>query len=182
MAVFVFAAQNAFDRSRVGEVTASTQLFRGLGGTIGAAILGGGMNSQLAGFRTVLQNEPFVALARQSNIGIPPIDSNTVQQFLLPEGQARIQAIIAQAPASIHDQLLSAFNHFLETIKFAFSQSIDQTYLIGFAVVAVAFIAVFFLPQIAIRKDKHSPIEEAGIRLDEELGQSDKLHQSEHSE
>ena len=182
MAVFVFAAQNAFDRSRVGEVTASTQLFHGLGGTIGSAILGGVMNSQLAGFRTVLQNEPFVALARQSNIGIPPIDSNTVQQFLLPEGQARIQAIIAQAPASIHDQLLSAFNHFLETIKFAFSQSIDQTYLIGFAVVAVAFIAVFFLPQIAIRKDKHSPIEEAGIRLDEELGQSDKLHQSEHSE
>lgn len=180
MAVFVYAVQNAFERSRIGEVTASTQLFRGIGGTVGAAILGGVMNAQLAQFRPLLQNEPFVALARQSNIGIPPIDSNTVQQFLLPQGQAGIQAIIAQAPASIHDQLFSAFNHFLHTIKFAFSQSIDQTYLVGFAIVAVAFIVVFFLPQIAIRKDEHNPLEEAGLKLDEELGQSDKLHQPEH--
>jgi EmrB/QacA subfamily drug resistance transporter len=181
MAMFVFAIQNAFDRNRMGVVTASAQLFRGLGATVGSAILGGVMNAQLAQFRTTLQNEPFVALIRQHNPGgIHPIDSNTVQQFLSPQGQARMQAIIARAPASIHDQLLSAFNHFLQTIKFAFSQSIDQTYLVGFAIIIVAFIVVLFLPQVAIREDEHKPIEEAGLKLAEELGQSDKVHQPEY--
>jgi EmrB/QacA subfamily drug resistance transporter len=181
MAMFVFAIQNAFDRNRMGEVTASAQLFRGLGATVGGAILGGVMNAHLAQFRTTIQNEPFVALIRQYNPGgIHPIDSSTVQQFLSPAGQARMQAIIARAPASIHDQLLSSFDHFLQTIKFAFSQSINQTYLIGFAIIVVAFIVVLFLPQVAIRKDKHTPMEEAGQKLAEELGQSDKIRQPEH--
>ncbi len=160
MAIFVFAIQNAFNRSHIGEVTASAQLFRGIGGTIGGAILGGVMNAQLAGFRNTLQNEPFVTLIQKYNPGgFPPIDSNTAQQLLSPQGQAGIQQVISQAPASVQDQLLNSFNHFLETIKSAFSHSVDQTYLIGFAIIVVALIVVFFLPQIAIRKDEHSPLE-----------------------
>ncbi len=181
MAVFVFAIQNAFERDRLGEVTASAQLFRGLGATVGSAILGGVMNAQLAQFRPTLQNDPFVTLIKKhSPAGFPPVDSNTVQQFLSPQGQARMRAIIAQTPESVHDQLLGGFGNFLHTIKFAFSRSLAQTYLIGFAIIVVAFIVVFFLPQLSIRKDKHSPLEEAAIKLDEELGQSDKLHQPEH--
>lgn len=48
--VFTLAVQNAFDHSKMGVVTASTQLFRSVGGTVGTAVLGGVFNSKLAGF------------------------------------------------------------------------------------------------------------------------------------
>jgi EmrB/QacA subfamily drug resistance transporter len=50
--VFNMAVQNAFDHSRIGVATASTQLFRSVGGTIGTAILGGVLNSKLSQFPT----------------------------------------------------------------------------------------------------------------------------------
>lgn len=46
--VFTLAVQNAFDHSKMGVATASTQLFRSIGGTVGTAILGGVLNSSLA--------------------------------------------------------------------------------------------------------------------------------------
>ena len=43
MPIFTLAVQNAFSHARLGEVTAGTQLFRSVGGTVGAAVLGGVM-------------------------------------------------------------------------------------------------------------------------------------------
>ncbi len=48
--VFNMCVQNAFDHTRIGVVSASTQLFRSIGGTIGVAILGGVLNFKLASF------------------------------------------------------------------------------------------------------------------------------------
>jgi EmrB/QacA subfamily drug resistance transporter len=47
MPIFTLAVQSGFGKERLGEVTAGTQLFRSIGGTVGTAILGGVMNSQL---------------------------------------------------------------------------------------------------------------------------------------
>lgn len=44
MPIFNIAVQNAFDRSKIGVVTASMQLFRSIGGTVGIAIFGGVLN------------------------------------------------------------------------------------------------------------------------------------------
>ena len=48
--IFTLAVQNAFDHSRLGVATASTQLFRSIGGTVGTAILGGVLNARLSQF------------------------------------------------------------------------------------------------------------------------------------
>lgn len=48
MPIFTLAVQNAFDHSKLGVATASTQLFRSIGGTVGVAILGGVLNNRLA--------------------------------------------------------------------------------------------------------------------------------------
>jgi hypothetical protein len=48
MPIFTLAVQSAVAPNRIGEVTAGVQLFRSVGGTVGTAILGGVMNSQLA--------------------------------------------------------------------------------------------------------------------------------------
>lgn len=48
--IFTLAVQNAFDHSKMGVATASTQLFRSVGGTVGTAVLGGVLNSRLNTF------------------------------------------------------------------------------------------------------------------------------------
>lgn len=48
MPVLNIAIQNAFDRSKIGVVTASTQLFRSIGGAIGVAVAGSILNTVLA--------------------------------------------------------------------------------------------------------------------------------------
>ncbi len=58
--IFTLAVQNAFDHSLLGVVTASTQLFRSIGGTVGTAVLGSVLNSRLASF-SVKNKEAFAA-------------------------------------------------------------------------------------------------------------------------
>jgi EmrB/QacA subfamily drug resistance transporter len=180
MPIFILAIQNAFDRAQMGAVTAGAQLFRSLGGTVGTAIFGGVMNSQLASRLSDIQSEPFVGMVNQIAPGtVGQINGNTIQGFLSPAGQASIRAFIAQTPPDVQSQLNPSFDHFLAAIKSAFSISIDQIYLIAAVIMALALVAMVFLPQIALRKDKHPVIEETGIMLDEELAQGDKEHEPE---
>lgn len=60
--VFNVAVQNAFEHSKLGVVTASVQLFRSVGATIGVAILGSLMNSRLKEHLSSL-NKPLVKTA-----------------------------------------------------------------------------------------------------------------------
>jgi EmrB/QacA subfamily drug resistance transporter len=179
MPIFTLAVQNAFSQARLGEVTAGIQLFRSVGGTVGAAVLSGVMNAGLAGQLTDINNDPFIKAIQQISPATPVhIDGNTIQAFLSSDGQAQIQNLIAQAPAAVQDQLNAAFAGFLETLKSAYSVSIDQVFIIGALLLGTATAAVFLLPQIALRKTHHHPAaEEAGIMLDLELGQSDKRHE-----
>ncbi len=48
MPIFNLIVQNAFDHSRIGVVTASVQLFRSIGATVGVAIMGSVLNNRLA--------------------------------------------------------------------------------------------------------------------------------------
>ena len=171
MPIFVIIVQSAFGPERLGEVTGGAQLFQNIGGTAGTAILGGVMNSQLASQLANIQNEPFVAAIKQMNpAALSKIDVNTVQGFLSTEGQAKIKAMIVEAPQAIQSQLLAGFSHFLETIKNALSYSVDHVYLIGSILMFLALILVFFLPQIPLRKSKHTVLEEAELEVGNELG------------
>lgn len=166
MPIFVIIVQSAFGPERLGEVTAGAQLFQNIGGTAGTAILGGVMNSQLASQLTNIQNEPFVAAIKQLNPAASfKIDVNAIQGFLSTQGQAQIKAMIAQAPQSAQSQLLAGFNQFLETIKNALSYSVDHVYLVSTILMFVALIIVFFLPQIPLRKSKHTALEETELEM-----------------
>ena len=181
MPIFTLAVQNAFEHARLGEVTAGTQLFRSVGGTVGGAVLGGVMNAGLASRLTDISADPFVQAVREISPTTPvTIDGNTIQAFLTPDGQAQILGMLSQAPAEVQEQLRVAFDNFVETLKSAYSGSIDQVFIVGAILLGLATVAVIFLPQIALRKTHHHPAaEEAGVTLDLELGQSDKRHQPE---
>ena len=63
--VFLIAVQNAFDYTKLGTVTASVQMFRTIGGTLGTALFGGLMNHSLSQSLAALANDPVVqALSR----------------------------------------------------------------------------------------------------------------------
>ncbi|MDB5238615.1 MAG: putative drug transport protein [Candidatus Kaiserbacteria bacterium] len=169
MPVFNLVVQSAFTREKLGEVTASVQLARSIGGTVGTAILGGVMNAGLSSRLGNLSSDPFVSAMQQidPNSAIGTVNSDTIQGLLNPQVQDQIRAGISQAPNA--DQLLSGFDNFLATIKLAFTASVDHVFIIGAALMAVAFVIVWFLPVIEIHKSTKPKIQQAEDDIEEEL-------------
>jgi MFS family permease len=155
MPIFIISIQSAFGVERLGEVTAGNQLFRNIGGTIGTSVLGGVMTSQLTSRLSSLNSDPFVLMVKQvSPTSAINLDANTVQGLLTPAGQAQIKALLANVPANLQSQISSGLESFLHTIKVAFSNSMDQVFIVGTVIMAVALVAIFFLPEIPLRKGR----------------------------
>jgi ABC-type multidrug transport system fused ATPase/permease subunit len=182
MPIFTTIVQSAFSQERLGEVTAGTQLFRNIGGTVSTAVLGGVMSSQLVSRLTNVSSEPFIVAMKQVNhaADFTKIDVNTIQGFLSAEGQSQIKTMIANAPQAIQSQLLTSFSHFLNTIKTALSYAVDHMFIVSTILMFVGLVLVIFLPQIPLRKGKHSALEEAELEMGNELGaQVDSQHEPE---
>jgi len=179
MPIFMVVVQSAFDHSRLGQVTASTQLFRSIGSTIGTAVLGGILNSQLADRLSGLSGNQFVQAMQQQNPqgGLNQIDANTLQNLLSPAGQDQLRAMIQQAPAEAQSGLLAGLSDFLETLKVAFASSISILFIAGTLIILVALVVVFFLPEIELRRSNQTVLEEAGMELETELAMGDEDHE-----
>ena len=113
MPVFGVVVQNAFPHSRLGVVTASTQLFRTIGGTVGSALFGGLLNARIASGLAPLANDPF--LQRLSALipgaGRGPLNANAIQGVLGPRGQEAISTAIARLPAEVqaNEKVIEAY-------------------------------------------------------------------------
>lgn len=179
MPIFTLAVQSAFPKNRLGEVTAGTQLFRSVGGTVGTAILGGIMNSRLTAQMDHLQNEPFVAQLKQfdrSNT-ISHFDGSFIQTVLNQEGQKHIREMLDKVPVPYHETAMNNFNQFIASAKISFSDAVDWVFLVAAFLMIIAFIVVFFLPEIPLRKTERPAMEEAGIMLEDEFGNADDEYQ-----
>lgn len=176
MPIFTLAVQSAFSKQRLGEVTAGTQLFRSIGGTVGTAVLGGMMNSRLTSQMGGLQQEPFVAQLQQLTAGKPDshFDASMIQTVLNPESQAHINGLIASLPASAQPVARENFVHFLNTTKVIYSDAIDSVFILAACLMAVALLVVFFLPEVPLRKSDVPAMEEMGLILEDELGHNEK--------
>ncbi len=175
MPIFTIAVQSAFGKERLGEVTAGTQLFRSIGGTVGTAIFGGVMNSQLMSHLPDIANDPFVRTISSIDPNTPMahVDNNTVQAILNPTTQSHFTASFAQAPEAVRSTLQSQFHAFVDLIKVAFTQSVDHVYLVSTLLMVVALVVVIFLPQVELQKRTRPALEEVGVELEEELGKDD---------
>lgn len=179
MPIFTLAVQSAFGKERLGEVTAGTQLFRSVGGTVGTAVLGGIMNSRLTSRMLSLQNEPFVAqLQKLAPTKTGQLDGTMIQGVLNPASQQHIRDLILRSPTSTQTSINENFNHFIGAAKTAFSAAIDNVFLLAAILMVVSLIFVFLLPEVPLRKSEHSKMQELGEMLEDELGQSDDESQS----
>jgi hypothetical protein len=175
MPIFTLAVQSSCGVERLGEVTAGTQLFRSIGGTVGTAVLGGIMNTRLTTQTSLMSEQPFLAQASQLGLAQQGshFDGRMIQAVLNPESQQQIAGAISKLPAPMKDDIGGNYMQFIAAAKSAFSYSLDGVFLVGGCLMVVALIAVLFLPEIPLRKSNRPAIQEAGIELEDELGHND---------
>lgn len=166
--VFNIAVQNAFSGSQVGEVTAAVQLARNIGGTVGTAILGGVMNTELTSRLSSIGENGFVQAARAFDPSGPiaQVDRDSVQTLLNPTVQETIRTSIQTQNG---EHLLSLFADFVNVLKEIFTGSVVHVFWVASFMMLVALVVVVFLPEIRIRTHKES-VDEMGRELGDELG------------
>jgi len=153
MQTFTLIVQNSVDHADMGIATASTQLSRSIGGTIGIALLG-----------TVLTQSLRDQISRQLPAGglsgFGSAGSGQAAGALLDPGQ------LAQLPAPI-----------VSAIREALAVAIHDVFVAALPPIAVALIAVVLLREVPLRRHTRFQAEEAGRELLVELGQSDADHE-----
>jgi EmrB/QacA subfamily drug resistance transporter len=122
MQTIVTAVQNAVEYRDLGTSTSATTFFRQMGGTIGAAVFGAILANRLALHLTEQLGQ--AALAAQNN---GAINTNNLQA---------IQAL----PEPIKTSVLTAF-----------TRALDDVFLVGVPVVALAFVVALFLKEVPLR-------------------------------
>lgn len=174
--IFTIVVQSAFDHGKLGVVTAATQLFRSIGGTVGIAIGAAIMNNRLAERLPEISQLPFVHLVNRINPAKPleNITTSTLQAFLSPQGKERLQALLAKAPAASQAQLQADYGRFIHALKQAFAGSIGHVFNASLVMSVIAFVVTLLLPVIVLRRTHHASVaEEIGMELEAEFVQAD---------
>jgi EmrB/QacA subfamily drug resistance transporter len=154
MPVFNLVVQNAFDHSRLGVATASVQLSRSIGSTVGVAIMGSILNNSLARHLSAVVSDPNtrnVAAATGNHLDVSSINANQLQSVVSPGAQHAVTSKIAELPPSSQHDALTAYTHFLGGVKGALASSISEVFLISGIAVSIAFFAAWFLKEIPLR-------------------------------
>jgi hypothetical protein len=154
MPIFNLIVQNAFDHSRLGVVTASVQLFRQIGATVGVAIMGSVLNNGLTRHLESLANDPStkqLAAGTGKALDVSHVNANQLQGLLSPQAQHAATSHIANISPEKQQGILSAYQHFITGLKTALSSSISEVFIIAGVLVSIAFVASFFLKEIPLR-------------------------------
>lgn len=170
--IFTLSVQNAFPHSRIGVVTASTQLFRSIGGTVGTAVLGSILNNNLTKNFSSLSSDPFIKMISQFNpsVNFSKVDANVLQAMLTGPAREQINQKLSQLPFPVQQQVYPLFDSFILKTKDVFASSVSQVFLIASVITAFAFVASFFLKEVPLRSSHDSGPTEAGKELAVEEG------------
>jgi EmrB/QacA subfamily drug resistance transporter len=158
MPVFTLTVQNAVPSSQLGVATASSTLFRNLGGTIGIAILGSVMNSAMT-------RNLGKALASNDALDFSKLDPATAEQFktLLTPQTLLAQPELKAVRAALPDDTLAFFNQMIDTLRSALSDTVSEIFYIGAALLVIAFVLTLFLKEIPLRTSENITPEQPSI-------------------
>ncbi|GIP01392.1 MFS transporter [Paenibacillus lautus] len=152
MPVFSLATQNAVSHKDLGVATASSQLFRNLGGTIGIAVMGTVMSNNLTkNLKDALQsaNAPDFSA----------VDPQLAQQMLSFANPQTLmnKPLIEQTQASLPADVQPLFMQMIDSIRDALGDTLSMVFLTGTLVLVVALLLVFFLKEIPLRTSNQTP-------------------------
>ncbi|MBW7473818.1 MFS transporter [Paenibacillus oenotherae] len=149
MPVFSLTVQNSVDSSQLGVATASSQLFRSLGGTIGVAIM-----STVLSHRLTDKMMAGAGAAQQDAAALPeevkPIFGllHDPQILLDPEK-------LEQAQGQLPLELQQVFQHTVDMLREALSYALSGVFLAGAIVIALSIVLTFFVKEVPLRSGSH---------------------------
>nr|WP_206110398.1 MDR family MFS transporter [Paenibacillus aquistagni] len=172
MPVFSLTVQNAVKPSELGVATASSQLFRSLGGTIGISVMGTIMATSLK------NNIADKMAASGGGMDMSKLDPATAEKFQFLSGPQALldQPKLQQVQESLPDAIQPMFNQVVEALRDALSSSLTTVFLSGAALLVVALVLVFFLREIPLRTS--NKMDEGAASKDEAASES--AYQGEH--
>ncbi|RCX22517.1 EmrB/QacA subfamily drug resistance transporter [Fontibacillus phaseoli] len=146
MPVFSLATQNAVPHKELGVVTASSQLFRNLGGTIGIAVMGTVMSNSLTTNLTTAMTSADAPDFSQ----IDPEMAKQLTAFANPQALMN-KPLIEQTQASLPADVQPLFAQMIAGIRDALGDTLSVVFLTATLVLVVAFVLVFFLKELPLR-------------------------------
>ncbi|GGH22049.1 MDR family MFS transporter [Paenibacillus segetis] len=146
MPVFSLATQNAASHKDLGVATASSQLFRNLGGTIGIAVMGTVMSNNLTKNLTSALQSPQAP-------DLSSLDPQIAQQLVSFADPRMImnKPVIEQTQAALPTDVQPLFTQFIDNIRGALGDTLSTVFLTGTLILVVAFVLVFFLKELPLR-------------------------------
>jgi hypothetical protein len=160
--LFTLAVQNAFPNQRVGVVTATLQVFRSIGSTVGVAVLGTMVNNTTQDHFV----PPFTQLMQQAGVPLNFIQElvsglagNLNPQVLVGEaGRAQLHQVLLQfIPEQFRSFIPTIENAIVTAMKPALFDGIKEAFLVGTILLAAGWVASFFLPEIPLRRSNQRP-------------------------
>ncbi|KWX79482.1 MDR family MFS transporter [Paenibacillus jilunlii] len=149
MPVFTLTVQNAVAPAMLGVATATSTLFRNLGGTIGIAIMGTVMN-------TTLTHKLENAVHSGQGPDMSKLDAESARQlsaFMNPQ-MLLDQPKLKELHATLPEQIRPLFNQLIEMLRSALSDSLTVVFLSGTALLVIAALLVVFLKEIPLRSSE----------------------------
>ncbi|MDR9857896.1 DHA2 family efflux MFS transporter permease subunit [Paenibacillus sp. VCA1] len=155
MPVFSLATQNAVSHKELGVVTASSQLFRNLGGTIGIAVMGTVMSNSLTkNLKEALQSASAPDFSK-----LDPKLAQNMLSFANPQTLMN-KPLVEKTEASLPAEAKQLFVQMIDSIRDALGNTLSTVFLTGTLVLVVALLLVFFLKELPLRSTNQAP--EAG--------------------
>lgn len=145
MPVFTLTVQNAVAPSLLGVATATSTLFRNLGGTIGIAVLGSVMNSTMSH-----KLENAIATSEIDLSKLEPEKAGELSKLLDPQLLLN-QPKLLELQSTLPDQIKPLFTQMIDMLRSVLSSTLTIVFLIGAILLFVAFVLVFFLKEIPLR-------------------------------
>jgi EmrB/QacA subfamily drug resistance transporter len=152
--VFTLAVQNAFEHEMLGIATASTQLFRSIGATVGTAVLGSVLNARLARELGTIASDPFISMAARAHPGmhLDRVDANSLQAILTQPLRGFLERQLMSLPGAEGPRAHQALLTFVARARQAFAVSITETFLIAAVLMGLAWVVSLFLREIPLRR------------------------------
>lgn len=165
MPLMNIAVQNEFSQKELGAATSSSQLFRGLGSTIGTAIFAGMLTLGITTALGDMRQDPYVQTLEQSaaasrieNIN----DANTLLNLNTTTTKEQviegIKTATASAPAGVQDaavqQVTEQQKAYSQKVVNAFSDSLHKIFMITASLMFLALVLSSFLKERPLRVAK----------------------------
>ncbi|MDF2937361.1 MAG: drug resistance transporter, EmrB/QacA subfamily [Paenibacillaceae bacterium] len=167
MPVFSLTVQNAVKPNELGVATASSQLFRNMGGTIGVAVMGTIMTTSLKHNMQSGASAGGSAGSGAANLanlaGSDPKLAASLKDLQGPQAlldQPKLKELLASLPADIQPVV----QHMVDVLKDALSSALTTVFLSGTALLVLALVLTFFIREIPLRTSNKMPEAERAVQ------------------